>query len=68
LVCRAPLAPLLPPVRVRIAGPRCRRASEPLDYHRKDATAVTFITHLAFSAMLLLALLASLWGHMRQPE
>jgi hypothetical protein len=29
---------------------------------------MSFITNLAFSAMLLLALLASIWGHMRQPE
>jgi hypothetical protein len=29
---------------------------------------MSFITHFAFSLMMLLALTATVWGHVRQPE
>jgi hypothetical protein len=32
---------------------------------RKRQTAMSFLTHTAFSVMLLLALLAGFWGHQR---
>jgi hypothetical protein len=35
---------------------------------RKRKTAMSFLTHSAFSVMLLLALLAGFWGHQRTAQ